>query len=281
MQNAKLPNPLHYSTITVKNPILPLLLVIIIIVQFLPSLLFGYTIGAPSIIAEKYKFISSFVYTREGRNIRELRVKSNRALWHLSMGFNQYLELYGMIGGSDINFPSNEPLYVSGYNGSWEMAYGGGIKVHYLDWRISRTSPQFVRSYLNFFIFTNSSVDTVHETSIRNWKVKYKLREYSFSAYWSYQWRSLIFYSGAEWTYIEGRVYWEAYTSSYDMLYASSSYFNDPGQPPRPVLGFYILLPKSLILSFELRPWIHKESTTFSISFSQTGGLRKGIVSDH
>ena len=261
---------------TTNNSLLPLLLVIVI--QLLPSLLFGYTIGGPSIGAKKYRFISSIIYTRDARDIRGLRINSNRVLWRLNMGLPYFIELYGMIGGSDINFPSTDPLYVSGYNGSWEMAYGGGIRVHYLDWLIPRLTPQVVSSYVNLFVFTNSSVDTIAEAGIRNWKVKYRMREYGISAYWSYQWRSFMFYSGAEWTYTEGRVYWEAYTPSYERLYASSSYFNDPGNPPRPIFGVDLILPKNLYLTFELRPWINKENTTFSISFSQAGGFRKKLT---
>ncbi len=245
----------------------------------LPSLLFGYAIGGPTVGARQYKFVSSLMYTREARDLSGLRINSNRVLWRLNWGITDFLEIYGMIGGSDINFPSNEPFYITGYNGSWEMAFGGGVRLYYLDWRIAQL-PRNFRSFVHLFIFAHSSVDTLIEAGVRNWRVKYRMQELGLSAYWSYNWQRLIFYGGGEWTYISGRVYWEAYTTDYEPLYKSNAYFSDPTFWPRPVLGVDIRLPKNLYLSFELRPWFNKKNTTFTISFSQTGGLREGLKVD-
>ncbi len=144
-----------------------------LLVLLVPSLILAYPIAGPS--AESGRFSASFIYTREARNIRGLKIKSDRALSRLTYGITCYLEIYPILGGADLNFPSDND-YVSYYNGSWELALGCGIRFHYLDWILPTSPPQYLRSYVNLFYFTYESRDTITEGSLRYWKVKYRMR---------------------------------------------------------------------------------------------------------
>jgi hypothetical protein len=235
---------------------------------------FAYPIGGPSISPEKGKFIGSILYTRDARNIRGLRIHSNRLLARVCYGVSYWLDIYPLFGTTDMNFPPASS-YISEFNGSWELAYGGGLRIHYLDWMLRTQTPQYVRSYVNLFYFTYLSRDTVSEGHMRYWKVKYEMREYGIGVYWGYQWHSFIFYGGGEYTYLNGRVWWEAYSSRWTQIFKSSSFFNDPAQTPRPILGLDILFPINLVLTLELRPWYNKDKVAFTVSLSQKGALRK------
>lgn len=242
-----------------------------LLLPLLATTLFGYPIAGIS--PESSKFSVSLLYTREARNIRGLKIHSNRFLTRLSYGLTYYLEIYPLIGGADLNFPSGNE-YVSYYNGSWELAIGGGMKIHYLDWIIPASTPQFLRSYVNLFYFTYESRDTISEGTLRHWKVKYHMREFGLGIYWSYQWKALNFSFGGEYTYINGRVWWEAYTASWARIFKSSSFFNDPSQYPRPIIGLDIIMPFNLVLSIETRAWYNKERTSVSIFITQLGAIK-------
>lgn len=208
-------------------------------------------------------------YTYEKWKIRypgtDFDISSQRILAKPSLGVLKYLDLYGYLGVTDMNIPQ------SGFNGSGEMAFGLGSRLHYAIFYPNlgcKTCYYPIRWYAAVTWLTTKTYGTIPFGTTRRTEVTYRFQNIDLSLYGSWEFGRIKPYVGVHWTYITGRKYVDYYSSGAEPYASLSQLFTDPGQYPKPLLGLDIDVGKGYVISLETT-YFGKDETSISVGISQ------------
>ena len=194
----------------------------------------------------------------------DAKLNSYRALAKPAYGILPLVEIFGLIGAGDFNMKSLQPKIYDDYNGSWEIAMGGGLRIYV-------ANLYLFQCYTEGLFYTNYSRDKVWQSDEIEYETDFRWREYAFSGYGSIQFGSLRFFVGAQWVILEATIHRDTYRHSGDTRYQvniEEEYFLDPTQMPKPIVGVELQLPRYLVLNLELTLW-KKDELSFSLGASQ------------
>ncbi len=225
-------------------------------------------------------------YTYERRFIdyagsNDLRMSSDRIIvkpaFSVIRSDAMDIDAYGLLGSANIKLPAKS--YATAYNGTAEIALGGGLKADLNSVDLDSYGSYKLHFYADVrYLRTKSFGDVNYGTTMR-WHSEYLWNEYNMAAFAALEyvdWKGFVPYLGVQWMYIDGVTKRTAYISRtdsegavYEASYpVRSEFFNDPGQWPKPVLGVDLKLKKGIVISLETVFW-GKKGTSLSIGASQ------------
>jgi len=244
-------------------------ILIAILSVFTAAPLSAIMVANPTSETPHERFGMSVEYTYEKWKIRypgtDYKITSQRIFAKPSLGILRYLDLYGYLGVADINIPQDD------YNGSGEMAFGLGTRLHYAVFypNLGCNTCYFpIRWYATASWLSTKTSGNIPIGTTRRTDVDYRFQNIDLGLYGSWEFGRVKPYLGVHWTYITGRKYIEYYSTNPEPYASLTELFTDSGQYPKPLLGLDIDLGKGYVLSVE-SSYLGKSETSVSIGLSQ------------
>jgi|GEM_PF-1916154 len=205
----------------------------------------------------------------------DYKFTSQRGLVKPSLGVFRFVDIYGYIGFSDLNLALHDvDTFLSDLNGSKEMAFGLGTRIHFavfypsLGCKWGGCYP--IKWYADLSWLTYASNGEVYDDQDDESDVfDIRFQDFRYGLYGDWQFGRTRPYIGIVWTYMIGHFYWTPESALEEGVFAQQDgLITYPESLPKPVIGLDIDLGKAYYLSLEMSYW-GKDETSIGIGLSR------------